>query len=413
MLDEAFLRDIIEHPEEDAPRLVYADWLEETGGAPGAVRAEFIRAQIECAGLPEDGPQAVALRDRATQLLADHGSSWDPLLRRHGEDVRYVRGFAEHIALRASVFLSQGERLFAAAPLRELRLEKGRQKIDQIVQSPLLARLAALEMPYGQLGAAEAAVLAASPHLANLRLLELRSNGLGDEGVRALAGSAHLTGLTRLNLGHNAIYPPGAQALAGSPHLTNLAELDLHFNDVGAQGAIALARSPLLERLAHLDLGFNEIQDHGARALADHPWRGLTSLVLSHGEITDAGFLALFASDALVHRLTRLELQYNAMGDAGASALAAVLPAGLTLLNLSKNGIGPAGAEALAHSPSLSGLLDLDLEGNPIGPAGARALADSPHLGRLARLTLGSRDAGAAGNDALRQRFGERIRWYG
>jgi uncharacterized protein (TIGR02996 family) len=38
----AFLRDIVEHPDDDAPRLIYADWLEERGEAE---RASFIRAK--------------------------------------------------------------------------------------------------------------------------------------------------------------------------------------------------------------------------------------------------------------------------------------------------------------------------------------------------------------------------------
>ena len=31
MIQDAFLRDIIEHRDDDAPRLVYADWLEDHG----------------------------------------------------------------------------------------------------------------------------------------------------------------------------------------------------------------------------------------------------------------------------------------------------------------------------------------------------------------------------------------------
>jgi uncharacterized protein (TIGR02996 family) len=44
--DTAFLRAIIEHPGDDGPRLVYADWLDEQGQA---ARAEFIRIQCELA----------------------------------------------------------------------------------------------------------------------------------------------------------------------------------------------------------------------------------------------------------------------------------------------------------------------------------------------------------------------------
>ena len=41
--DTAFLRTILASPEDDAPRLVYADWLDENGDPD---RAEFIRLQI-------------------------------------------------------------------------------------------------------------------------------------------------------------------------------------------------------------------------------------------------------------------------------------------------------------------------------------------------------------------------------
>lgn len=41
---ELLLAAILEHPEEDTPRLVYADWLEENGEGE---RAEFIRVQVK------------------------------------------------------------------------------------------------------------------------------------------------------------------------------------------------------------------------------------------------------------------------------------------------------------------------------------------------------------------------------
>ena len=43
--DEAFLADIAENPDDDASRLVYADWLDDHGEAD---RAELIR--LQCAG---------------------------------------------------------------------------------------------------------------------------------------------------------------------------------------------------------------------------------------------------------------------------------------------------------------------------------------------------------------------------
>jgi uncharacterized protein (TIGR02996 family) len=45
--DTAFLHAVIEHPDDDGPRLVYADWLDEQGDP----RGEFIRVQCELARL--------------------------------------------------------------------------------------------------------------------------------------------------------------------------------------------------------------------------------------------------------------------------------------------------------------------------------------------------------------------------
>src|SRR5687767_13633920 len=70
------LQTVIDRPEDEAARLVYADWLDENGDPE---RAEFIRVQCELAGLDEADErwpdlyrreQALLLRNRA-QWLAD------------------------------------------------------------------------------------------------------------------------------------------------------------------------------------------------------------------------------------------------------------------------------------------------------------------------------------------------------
>src|SRR5262245_50020718 len=45
--EEALLQTIFDNPDDDAPRLIYADWLEERGDPVNVARAEFIRVQIE------------------------------------------------------------------------------------------------------------------------------------------------------------------------------------------------------------------------------------------------------------------------------------------------------------------------------------------------------------------------------
>jgi hypothetical protein len=82
----------------------------------------------------------------------------------------------------------------------------------------------------------------------------------------------------------------------------------------------------------------------------------------------------------------------------------------LTSLNLSFNHLFDAGLRALADSPHLAGLTTLSLRRNQIGPEGGLALADSPHLGRLTRLDLTDNPLDRQTRQALRARFGSRVR---
>jgi uncharacterized protein (TIGR02996 family) len=79
---EAWLDDIIAHPKDDAPRLMFADWLLERGEQ---ARAEFIRVQCELADwrkvlkrfTGDHGDRRLAyLRRRERALLDEHGFDW-------------------------------------------------------------------------------------------------------------------------------------------------------------------------------------------------------------------------------------------------------------------------------------------------------------------------------------------------
>jgi uncharacterized protein (TIGR02996 family) len=71
--DEAFLRAIAAAPADDAPRLVYADWLDERGDA----RAALVRAEVSFAHNPSDTGRA-AFRERRAHL----DPNWWPRLAR-------------------------------------------------------------------------------------------------------------------------------------------------------------------------------------------------------------------------------------------------------------------------------------------------------------------------------------------
>jgi len=60
-LPQAFLDTIIADIDNDAPRLIYSDWLEEEGDSD---RAEFIRVQVERTRRPAWDAAQVSLRLR-------------------------------------------------------------------------------------------------------------------------------------------------------------------------------------------------------------------------------------------------------------------------------------------------------------------------------------------------------------
>ena len=92
--DEVFLRDVIAHPDDDAPRLICADWLQDHGDP---ARAEFIRTQIERANASTDAIRRATLGERERQLLGEHELRWTAPLHGLVQRARFVRGFVEQV----------------------------------------------------------------------------------------------------------------------------------------------------------------------------------------------------------------------------------------------------------------------------------------------------------------------------
>ena len=68
-----FLAAIRDAPEEDGPRLVFADWLKQQGEP---ARAAFLRVQCELARLPTFSHRYPELHLRQLELLAEHEVDW-------------------------------------------------------------------------------------------------------------------------------------------------------------------------------------------------------------------------------------------------------------------------------------------------------------------------------------------------
>jgi uncharacterized protein (TIGR02996 family) len=309
--DDVFLQSIIDSPEDDFPRLVYADWLEDQGRSE---RAEFIRVQVELAPLPEHDPRRAGLAYRERELLRSHGEAWAGAVVGLAEDWEYRRGFIEAVTVSARFFVPRAEALFRAAPVREVRLEGGLDDSDRLASCTCLGRLITLD----------------------LSAVWLRDHGLGE-----LLSSPHLVRLRKLGLDRVMTGGPVLEhLLARSDHLPELVALDLGWNHLRAEDVGALAASPLAGRLRALALGNSNFEDAGVEALVTGGLRELHTLSLPWNGIGPQGVAALVRSP-FWGSLVDLDLSFNPLQDAGARELLdAPRPAGLASLNLGETQIG-------------------------------------------------------------------------
>lgn len=421
---EAFLQRIRAFPDDDTPRLVFADWLEEqTDAGPewGPARARLIRVQIALARLEEEEDEGRAYGRSATrekllkaqrELLGAYQSVWAAGFQGLTTGYEFRRGFVEEVKVVARHFLRHAGEVFAAGPVRHVQLLDIGDCVSAALQCPYLSRLRALTVKAQHTGEALARAVARSPHLAGLRQLylprnrfeddaaghlastpllpgleelDLSENELGETGARALAASAHLGKLTRLELAGNRLGPAGAEALAGSERLTALHRLGLAGNDIGKPRLHSLARMDDLLRVPVLDLRTNGLNAAGLQVVLTRP-----PAPAEPGAV----------------RLRSLDLGHNDLGDAGARVLAACPHlAGLRVLRLAGCGIGDDGARAIAESPHFNQLLALDLGNNPIGDPGFRSFLEPSRLRSLCRLVIPEVGVSGGRRRELEQRF--------
>lgn len=229
---EAFLRAIFDAPEDDTPRLVYADFLQEQGQEE---RAEFIRAQCELPQwerTPEPWTEADPRRD---ELLKTEARLIQKLYRNEQDESVYfrriVRGFPQpeqSVTIRAEAF---------AAP------DKLREKVVRWTPEWFGATAARVK---GKLDPVWLDALFGLATFARVNELDLAGEEVADEGslgtdytiftyepvittagVAALSQHRGVRRLTALDLRNNELDNDAARALVASPYLDNLKRLQL------------------------------------------------------------------------------------------------------------------------------------------------------------------------------------------
>lgn len=350
--EAAFIQTIREHPDDDGPRLVYADWLEEHGQCE---KAEFIRVQIELAAGVADPERRRRLYALEESLLSQHARHWARSVGKWIIGWDFHRGLLTGIQIKCNDFVRHGDRLFDQAPIMKVRPNHLPEDLRALANCRALGRVRDLDLSAGNFGAPELQPILDSPYVKQLRFLDLGTVRIRMEGAVSLFHSPNLQALKVLDLsstGLQGVWPREC------PRLPNLIDLNLASNEIEDRGAIALARSAIVVGLQRLNLSHCRIYAPGAAALA---------------------------------RSRRL--------------------ADLTILDLSANAISDAGAEALANSRLLNGLESLSLRDCDIGWPGAKAIAQSQMLEGLKHLDLSGNRLNSRQQNRLELRFGSRVKF--
>lgn len=211
---DALREAVIAAPEDDAPRVAYADAIESTD----PVRAEFIRLQLALARcrrehLNTDNPPVAPQTTLPAycyegELSRKYGDEWAKDLKDLTTWFVFIRGFVEWVRFDAAEFLRIAPELYRRAPVLHLELKGVKPVAEELFRSPHLSRIVSMHLWGNDLEDAEAMILACSPHLGRLAWLELGNNKIGEAGLEALAASDRLPRVGYVGFMFNAIENP-------------------------------------------------------------------------------------------------------------------------------------------------------------------------------------------------------------
>jgi uncharacterized protein (TIGR02996 family) len=333
---EALRRAIVADPDDDTPRLIYADWLDENGRPD---RAAFIRAQVEAVRAEPFGPVARAAKERADRLLERHRDEWEARVYGRVIDCEFVRGFVGHVTVDAGAFPEHAGFLFETQPIQGVRivreLRAGAADEDASLR-PVFERA----------------------ELWQITRLDLSGPGLSDDEYDALETSRVLVGVRDLSFHDCPLDPPRLTGLLAGHCLRNLCGLDLSECNHLGPAVVAGLRKASHRRFARLDLSGVRIE------LSEQMTQLLGCACLEElEELRLARPVTLTYPGPLLH----LNIGW-------------VLPWGrLRVLDLTGQRIGPQGVEEIARQPEARHLRWLGLGHNGIG-SGVLELIEAAHL---------------------------------
>lgn len=434
-----FLRDIAANSRDDAPRLIYADWLEERGDAQG----EFIRIQCEL-GSNKQLPvkQRNDLKARELQLLRQFGKGWAGELRGLVKKWQFERGLVTGVRIDSATFLKIGKDLLKSQPIIDVDFWNAFDHLEDLAASDAIGGLRSIGFPFCNIGLegnssthfrwptgrrfdyeeylqqsqafentkenlrgkSVARLLSFFDRAAfrDLRKLRLTQNFIGDAGLALLSKYEALKSLESLDIQVNGLSSLGLDALEQGPAFANLQELMLsgcknisHSYDEDLIGPITNSLSKLLPRVKRLSacecgLTLQSIAQLNQTSISQLEQLSLRGNMLYDGGGDDDSRAALVRSRLLtdLHELNLGSCYLSGQHLLDMFGHNQLLS--LQIFDLANNSLGPIAGQALARAnlPSLSTLV---LDGQPegtLGDEGVKPFLESTSLPNLSVLSV-------------------------
>ncbi len=296
MSTEALLHQAIaDQPEEDTPRLAFADWLDEQDGEVNTSRAEFIRLQVMLYRLTAETPETKVARRRAADLLERYHDMWGfptgPLRAR----CTIRRGFVDELIVGSDLTQNPSDTLSAADvlallpshPVTRIQFKGFRAdtfevfEIFGLLEVPSFRKVRHIELKSEQWIDELIGRLIRLGYFPYLESLALVGTGITPVAISDIAECPRLTRLRTLRIDFTGRYwldpqhhmlrgvrDEGVAALAASPYLLELRELSMRAAGISFVGAGILAESATLANLERLTLtGNSDIDKGGQHAL--------------------------------------------------------------------------------------------------------------------------------------------------
>jgi uncharacterized protein (TIGR02996 family) len=243
---------ISSEPDSDVPRLMYADWLEQTGDEDARLRAEFIRVQCYLASHDGFSPHCGAMQARSRELVDRAQRLIHVELPQRG-DVNWMslrRGFFEHALLSGDDACgpSAAEIVAHSPVISVLMFAPEASTLTDVLARPEFDKITRLAIKrIAHPAEVNFSAWAGLPKLTSLSLLGCQ---IYDTQLKKLLDWHNLTRLKELSLSVNNITDAGVVSLAQSPTVARLERLNLEGNSrIGARGVDAIIESPFLRNL--------------------------------------------------------------------------------------------------------------------------------------------------------------------